>query len=265
MSNSLKEIFLLVVILIITFILYIIGIHQLEPYLDHLFKLIVVEIVALFLLVFYDYYLKQKKPRWIWKIVGVIKEFIRQRNLSKAIENGNKKEFERLLLDNARDKITSNDEEKQYIGNQEIYELAKRGFMSKKIRILWVEDEAKRIDGLVRPLKNDGHEIIIAENEKDALIKLGNNKFDLIILDIIIPTGEKDTQKFIPYVGMRLLEKILIEMKLGTPIIVLSVVGDPEIIKKALEMGVKKFLIKGAFRPSNLKKEVYETLGFVDT
>ncbi len=36
-------------------------------------------------------------------------------------------------------------------------------------------------------------------------------------------------------------------------------------IKKALEMGVKKFLIKGAFRPSNLKKEVYETLGFVDT
>ncbi len=115
MSNSIKEISLLVCILIITFIIYTLGIHQIEPYLDHLSKVIVIEIVALFLLIFYEGYLKHKKPQWIWKIIGKIRDSIQLENFSKALDDGNEKEIEKILKDRAINKFTSNDQEQQYI------------------------------------------------------------------------------------------------------------------------------------------------------
>jgi len=134
--------------------------------------------------------------------------------------------------------------------------------MEKK-RILWIEDDADMLMGLVRPLEIDGHEIIIAKNEQEALekVKESESDFDLILFDIIIPTGIKGDVGDVPFVGIRLLENFLIKMKIETPIIVLSVVRDQEIINEMLKMGVKKFLPKGAYLPSKLREEVYETLG----
>ncbi len=261
MSGSIKEIFLFVIILIITFVLYIMGIHQLEPYLDHLYKLIFVEIFALFLLLYYEY-LKDKMSARIWNVVRKIKERYLIWKLTRAIKENNLEEIKKLLLDIAIENLKSNDQEKIFIGKQQLDELVKKGSIHKKFSILWIEHEANKLVALVKPLIEDGNEITIARNEKEALVKLENNDFDLIILELIIPTGEEGIVEFIPFVGMRLLEKILIEMKLSTAIIVLSVASDHEMKKKAMEMGVKKFLIKGNFVPSLLKKEIYEVLGF---
>jgi len=112
--------------------------------------------------------------------------------------------------------------------------------------------------GLVRPLEKDGHKIIIAEDEKESLELIKQSDFDLILFDIIIPTGIKGDKGNFTLVGMRLLENLLIKMKIETPIIVLSVVRDEE---KMYKMGVKKVITKGIFLPSELKKEIYETLG----
>lgn len=131
----------------------------------------------------------------------------------------------------------------------------------RKLKILWIEDDAKILMGLVRPLENDGHKIIIAEDEKDSLKLIKQSDFDLILLDIIIPTGIKGDNGNFTLVGMRLLETLLIKMKIKTPIIVLSVVRDNEIIEKMYKMGVKNFLPKGTYLPSKLKKEIYTTLG----
>ena len=133
-----------------------------------------------------------------------------------------------------------------------------------KLNILWVEDEADKIDSLVWPLKRDGHKIIIAENEKEALHKLQIDNYDLIIFDIIIPTGEKGTLEYIDYVGMTLLEKILIEMRISNRILVLSVVSDPQMILRTKELGVKEFLVKGPLLPSQLKIKIYQLLGLTD-
>jgi len=137
--------------------------------------------------------------------------------------------------------------------------------MEKK-RILWIEDDVDMLRGLVRPLEKDGHEIIVAKNEKEALEKVNESEsnFDLILFDIIIPTGKKGDVGDVPFVGMRLLENFLIKMKIGTPFIVLSVVRDHEMINEMLEMGVKKVLPKGAYLPSKLKEEVYEVLRVQD-
>jgi len=136
--------------------------------------------------------------------------------------------------------------------------------LDKELNILWVEDDANIIYSLVRPLERDGHKIIIAENEKETLQKLETDNFDLIIFDIIIPTGEEGNFKYIDYVGLKLLEKILIDMKINTPIIIVSVVNKPNIIQQTKDLGVKKFLIKGSLLPSQLKIEIYQLLGLID-
>ena len=133
--------------------------------------------------------------------------------------------------------------------------------MEKK-RILWIEDDADMLMGLVRPLERDGHEIVVAKNEREALEKVNESEsdFDLLLFDIIIPTGIQGDMGEVPFVGMRLLEKLLVEMKIKTPIIVLSVVRDQEMINEMNSLGVKEVLPKGAYLPSKLKEKVYEVL-----
>ncbi|MHC1624207.1 MAG: response regulator [Candidatus Methanospirareceae archaeon] len=127
--------------------------------------------------------------------------------------------------------------------------------------ILWIEDDADLLMGLVRPLEKDGHEIIVVKNEQEALGTIEESDFDLILFDIIIPTGVKGDEGNVHFVGMRLLKTLLISMKIKTPIIVLSVVRDQEMINTMYTMGVRKVLQKGALFPSKLRGEVYEVLG----
>ena len=128
-------------------------------------------------------------------------------------------------------------------------------------KILWVEDEADLLMGLVRPLEKDGHEIIVAKDEEEALELIGKSDFDLILLDIIIPTGVEGDTVYVDFVGMRLLKTLSIDTEFKTPILVLSVVRDPKMIKEMNGFGVKEVLEKGAYLPSKLKEKVYKVLG----
>jgi CheY-like chemotaxis protein len=128
-------------------------------------------------------------------------------------------------------------------------------------RILWIDDDADLLMGLIRPLEKNGHEIVVVKDEKEALETIKKLDFDLIILDIIIPTGIKGDKGDVHFIGMRLLEKLLVDLEIGTPVIVLSVMRDPEMITKMYDLGVEKVLQKGKFLPSKLRDEVYETLG----
>ena len=130
-------------------------------------------------------------------------------------------------------------------------------------KILWIEDDASKLMGLVRPLKKDGHKIIIATDEKEALELIEKSNFDLILVDILIPTGRKYDEGNEHFVGMRLLKKLLVEMNIQTPIIVLSVVSDKEMIENMTSIGVIKVLSKGVLLPSKLRQEIYEILGVI--
>jgi CheY-like chemotaxis protein len=125
-------------------------------------------------------------------------------------------------------------------------------------KILWIEDDADLLRGLVRPLEKDGHKIIVAKDKKEALEMIGKYDFDLILSSINIPAGVGEGGH--PFVGMRLLKKLSIDMKIKTPIIVMSVVRDQGMINEMYEMGVKKVLPKGAYLPSKLREEIYDTL-----
>jgi CheY-like chemotaxis protein len=129
-------------------------------------------------------------------------------------------------------------------------------------KILWIEDEANKIGGLVRPLIKDGNKVIIANDKVEALSILSmETDIDLIILDIIIPEGGDDHKTDIKeYVGCILLQTIRTELHITIPIIVLTVVDDEEILTAIRKCGVSRVLRKGAYLPSNLRKEVYDLL-----
>ena len=127
-------------------------------------------------------------------------------------------------------------------------------------KILWIEDDADLLWGLVRPLEKDGHKIIVAKDKKEALEMIGKYDFDLILSSINIPVGVGEDKGDYPFVGMRLLKELSTEMKIKTPIIVMSVVRDQGMINEMYEMGVKKVLPKGAYLPSKLREEIYATL-----
>jgi len=101
--------------------------------------------------------------------------------------------------------------------------------------ILIVEDE----DFLIRTLEDnliaEGYTIDSARNGEEAIEKIGKKKPDLILLDILMP--KKD--------GFYVLEEVKKnpEWKL-VPVVVLSNLGEDEIIKKALEAGADDYFIK---------------------
>jgi len=129
--------------------------------------------------------------------------------------------------------------------------------------ILWIEDDANMIMGLVKPLIKEGFQIQTALNCKNALEYLAKKKFDLIILDIILPSGkelksEEDLQNIDRFYGIKLLELLPSD---SPPVLVLSVVSDEKTIEKISNCPyVKKYLIKGIIKPSVLKQVVHKLL-----
>jgi CheY-like chemotaxis protein len=127
-------------------------------------------------------------------------------------------------------------------------------------KILWIEDDARELAPLLWPLEDEGYDIYVAEDAIKAVELLNKNTYDIILLDILIPTGQKDPSDYIEYTGVTIAEYIR-GHKIDTPIIVLTVVSDSGIEKKLKELNVSKIISKGSVLPTHLKKEIQTILG----
>ena len=117
-------------------------------------------------------------------------------------------------------------------------------------RILVVDDVEMNRDLLSRRLKQQGHDVAIAENGKKALEKLRGEPFDLVLLDIMMP--EMD--------GYQVLGEVMADPALKhTPVIMISAVTEMESVVKCVEMGATDYLPK-PFNPVLLKARVGATL-----
>jgi CheY-like chemotaxis protein len=121
--------------------------------------------------------------------------------------------------------------------------------------ILWIEDDADLLISLMKQLEESDYKITIAYTEYEALELLEKKAFDLIILDILIPSAI-DGEEYTEFVGMRLLDKI---SSRNIPIIALTVVGEPEVINNIKGYSVK-YLPKGQIYPDTLLHEVEDLL-----
>lgn len=103
-------------------------------------------------------------------------------------------------------------------------------------KILLVEDDNFLSELLSKKLSESEGTVTRAANGEDALsIMQSNPKFDLILLDLMLPKMG----------GFEVMEKINVDEKSkGTPIIILSNLGQKNDVEKGVSLGAKKFLVK---------------------
>lgn len=121
-------------------------------------------------------------------------------------------------------------------------------------KILIVEDEKILADLLEKKLKESGYEVLLTRDGEKGLKVIQEQKtnLDLILLDIIMPKIG----------GFEVLEEMKKDPKLAAiPVIVISNSGQPVEISRALELGVKDYLIKTEFDPNEVIEKVKKQIG----
>jgi DNA-binding response OmpR family regulator len=100
-------------------------------------------------------------------------------------------------------------------------------------KILIVEDERPLAHALELKLKHEGFETAVAGNGEDGLKAVLTGKFDLILLDLIMPKLD----------GFSMLQELK-EKKVKTSAIVLSNLGQEEDRQKAKALGAIDYFVK---------------------
>lgn len=111
--------------------------------------------------------------------------------------------------------------------------------MSTSLRILLVEDEKNIRDVVKLNLELEGYEVVAVANGPDALKRVGDEAFNLLILDVMMP--EMD--------GFTLCETIRLQDE-NTPILFLTAKDSYEDKIKGLKKGADDYLTK----PFNLEE-----------
>src|SRR5262245_1843939 len=101
--------------------------------------------------------------------------------------------------------------------------------------ILIVDDEELNSEGLARRLQRHGYAVIVVNSGRQAIELLGERRFDLVLLDIMMPgmTG-LEVLKFLRRVDS------LIDL----PIIMVTAKGESEDMVEALELGANDYVTK---------------------
>jgi len=100
-------------------------------------------------------------------------------------------------------------------------------------RILVVEDDPVTQKVITHFLQNEGFQAVVADDGVDALMKMGQSRFDLILSDINIPNLD----------GFKLLEMVQ-QKSFGIPIILMTGRASPEDEIRGLELGATDYLRK---------------------
>jgi len=125
--------------------------------------------------------------------------------------------------------------------------------------IVWIEDNDHIVRSLVEPLEDSGYTITCLRSVEEALNNLELiRKSDLILLDIILPSGNPE-KPYSRYAGIQLLRELRETHHIENPVVVLSIVISPEIHQEALDLGVKDFVTRPVW-PSELKERVMKVV-----
>ena len=122
--------------------------------------------------------------------------------------------------------------------------------MSKKYRILVIDDSASARNLVSDMLISIGHIPCLAENYVDALEEINQHKPDLILLDIMMPEVS----------GFELLERLKSDSSLAPiPVIMISALNDAESIVRCVKLGAADYLAKPFFT-EKLKNRIHKHL-----
>lgn len=106
--------------------------------------------------------------------------------------------------------------------------------------ILIAEDDELILKTIEHKLLKEGHEVILTRNGKDAIETLKTRDVDLAITDIMMPFAS----------GIEILSAIK-TMGKQIPVIMLSSMGQEEVVLNAFDLGAVDFIVK-PFSPNEL-------------
>lgn len=112
-------------------------------------------------------------------------------------------------------------------------------------KILIVEDDKFLLEMVSKAGIKEGFDIEFAVDGEEGLLKIETEKFDLVLLDLILPKLH----------GLELLKKLRDENN-NIPVIVLSNLYDQESIDSAKSLGVKDYIVKAHSTPSEIINKV---------
>lgn len=111
--------------------------------------------------------------------------------------------------------------------------------------ILIVEDEKPLAHALELKLQHEGFDVRVASNGQECLDLIGNQQFDVVLLDLMMPVMD----------GFQVLEQL--RTKPNPPaVFVLSNLSQHEDEERVLGLGAKKFFIKSDTPLSIIIEEV---------
>lgn len=110
--------------------------------------------------------------------------------------------------------------------------------------LLVVDDNADNREVLGRHLERQGHNVMMAENGAQALEMLQKQRFDLLLLDIIMPQPD----------GFEVLQRVKTEQP-ELPVLMISALNEMESVVRCIEMGAEDFLPK-PFNPVLLRARI---------
>jgi CheY-like chemotaxis protein len=108
-----------------------------------------------------------------------------------------------------------------------------RNPIDRPVLVLLVEDDMVSAALLEGYLTEAGYGVVTVNDGADALIEIGRRKFDLLLLDINVPTLN----------GLKLFE-IMIQKGIDTPAVFITGIPGPEVEAQSLEIGAADFLRK---------------------
>jgi len=117
---------------------------------------------------------------------------------------------------------------------------------SKKI-ILLIEDDPLLVRMYKDKFENEGFKVSVSDNGEEGLTLVQNERVDMIILDILMPKLS----------GLDFLRRLRQNGKTkDIPVIVLSNLSQREDQEKALNLGVKEYLLKANLTPSQVVEKI---------
>jgi DNA-binding response OmpR family regulator len=118
-------------------------------------------------------------------------------------------------------------------------------------KILIIEDDRVLNSAYQMILEKEGHEVETAFDGQEGLKKAESLKPNIILLDLLMPTMG----------GISFLEKYDVEQHASeTKVIVLSNMGDEQLVEKARELGAYKYIVKAHTTPGQLSVMVNHIL-----
>lgn len=119
------------------------------------------------------------------------------------------------------------------------------------MRILLVEDDEAISFLYKRVLDKAGHATDAALTGSDGFEKVAANKYDLILLDVMLPDMN----------GLEILKRLKAnDSTRKIPVIMLSNLGQDTVMQEAFQLGAKQYLIKAAYEPQELVTKIMSIL-----